>query len=140
MILIKYILLVIIGLSGGVAIAGAVFTFITKIGLITRLASRTNTARHILLFEDCVTFGGTIGNLIAIWKFPVPLGIVGVSIFGLFVGMFTGCLAMALTEVLDTIPTFSKRINLRKGMPFVVFCLAVGKGIGSFIQLYLFAK
>lgn len=130
----------IIGLAGGVTIAGAVFTFITKIGLVTRLASRTNTASHILLYEDCVTLGGTIGNLIIIWKLPVPLGIAGITIFGFFAGMFTGCLAMALTEVLDTIPTFSKRVNLRMGMPFMVLCLALGKAIGSFIQLYLYAK
>ncbi|ROR27310.1 stage V sporulation protein AB [Mobilisporobacter senegalensis] len=138
--LIKYSLLVFIGLSGGITIAGAVFTFITKIGLVTRLASRTNTARHILFFEDCVTLGGTVGNLMTIWRFEVPFGIIGITVFGLFAGMFTGCLAMALTEVLDTIPIFAKRINLRKGIPFAVLSLAIGKGIGSFIQLYIFAK
>ncbi len=137
MILIKYILLGLIGLSSGVAISGAVFAFITMIGLVTRLASRTNTAKYINLYEDCFTLGGTIGNLIYIFQIFIPLHLFGIITYGLFSGIFVGCLSIALAEVLDTIPIFSRRINLKRGIPYIVLALALGKGVGSFIQLYL---
>lgn len=138
MILIKTIILGFIGLSSGLVIAGAVFAFITMIGLVTRLASRTATAKHISLYEDCFTIGGTIGNIIYLFQLSIPLYLFGIGIYGLFSGIFVGCLAIALAEALNTIPIFSKRISLRRGMPYVVLAFALGKGIGSFIQLYLY--
>lgn len=136
--LIKMIILGFIGLSSGVAISGAVFAFITMIGLVTRLASRTNTAKHINLYEDCFTLGGTIGNIVYIFQLSVPIHLFGVGLYGMFSGIFVGCLSIALAEVLDTIPIFSRRVNLKKGIPYIVLALALGKGVGSFIQLYLY--
>lgn len=126
-----------IGLSAGVVVAGGVFAFITMLGLVTRLASRTNTAKHILLYEDSVTLGGTLGNILLIFSIRIPIGEIGLIVFGIFSGVFVGCLAIALAEIINTMPIFSKRIGLKRGMPFIVLCLAIGKAVGSFIQLYL---
>lgn len=134
--LIENLILIAIGLSSGVAVAAGIFAFITMLGVVERLAYRTHTSNHILLYEDSILLGGTIGNLIALYKWNLPIGIIGLILFGLFSGMFVGCLAMALAEELKVMPIFASRIKLVQGMPFIVLSIAMGKGLGSLFQLY----
>ena len=137
MILIKNICLMFVGLTAGVGVAGGIFAFITMIGIIPRLAARTNTAKHISLYETIIIVGGLTGNLVSIYKWNLPIGHLGMLIFGLFSGMFVGCLAVALAEVLDVIPIFARRINLTQGIPLVVLSLALGKALGALYQLVM---
>ena len=135
--LIKNVILAFIGLAGGVTISAGVFAFITAIGIVPRLASRTGTAKYILLYEDCIVWGGVIGNLISIFNWKVPIGITGLLIYAISAGVFVGCLAMALAETLKVIPVFTKRTKITQGMPFVVLAIALGKCLGAFYQLYI---
>ena len=59
----------------------------------------------------------------------------GIVIFGVFSGMYVGCFAMALAEILNVLPIFSRRIHLKEGMPYMVVVMAIGKALGSFYQL-----
>lgn len=81
--------------------------------------------------------GGILGVFVDIFEWHLPIGFIGMLLFGLFSGMFVGCLAIALAEVLDVIPTFARRIKLKVGIPFVVICIAIGKGLGAFYQLVI---
>jgi stage V sporulation protein AB len=135
--LIRQILLVFIGLASGLAIAGGIFAFITWIGIVTRLAKKTNTAAHIMLYEDMVVLGACFGNLIYLYNFRIPLGIPGVIIFGLFSGIFEGCLSVAIAEVIQTFPIFASRTKIKIGFPYILLSLALGKGVGTIIQIYI---
>ena len=132
----KYGLLILIGVTAGIVVAAGVFTFITLIGVLTRLAVRTNTANRIPLYEDLVVLGAGIGNTILIFEINIPLGTVGLIMFGLFSGGFVGCLAVALEEVLQVFPVLTYRIKLKFGIPVIVLSLAIGKGLGAFYQLF----
>ena len=57
--------------------------------------------------------------------------------FGLFCGMFVGCLALAIAEMLDSIPIFTRRISFRHGIGLVVLSMAAAKLCGS---LFYFGK
>lgn len=131
----KIFLLILIGFAGGLIIAGAVFAFITLLGVINRLASRTQTASYISAYERAVIVGGTVGNLCSIYQPHIPVGRFGMVFFGLFSGIFIGCQAMAIAETLKVIPTFSMRLKIQYGIPYMVLAIALGKSIGSFIQL-----
>ena len=135
--MIRYSLLAIIGFAGGLIVAAGVFAFITLLGVLNRLASKTNTAKHILLYENMVILGGILGNTWFIYQWDIPFGIIGLILFGLFSGIFVGCQAMALAEVLDVIPIFAKRIKIKYGMPFIVASIAIGKAVGALFQLYV---
>ena len=135
--MIRYCLLAIIGFAGGLVVAAGVFAFITLLGVLNRLASKTNTAKHILLYENMVILGGILGNTWLIYQWDIPFGIIGLILFGLFSGIFVGCQAMALAEVLDVIPIFAKRIKIKYGMPYIVASIAIGKAVGAFFQLYV---
>lgn len=135
---IKDFIMGVIGFSCGLLTAGGVFALVVSIGVIPRLAGKTHTAHNILWYESSILLGGTIGNLITIFHRSLPLGNIGLGIFGIFSGIFVGCMAVALAEVLNTIPIFTRRIQLKKGIGFVMLSLAIGKGIGSL--LYFFKK
>ena len=54
---------------------------------------------------------------------------------GLFMGMFVGCLALAIAEMLNSIPIFARRVSYRHGLGIAVLAVALGKLAGS---LYYF--
>lgn len=134
--LIKSVILIIIGLASGLAVASGVFAFIVMIGVVTRLAARTRTSQHIPTYETAIVVGGTIGNFISIFQWNLPVGGIGLVVYGLFSGVFTGCLAMALAEVLKVMPIMAKRVKLKKGMPYIVTAIALGKCFGSLLQYW----
>lgn len=59
------------------------------------------------------------------------IGVLLQGSFGLFAGMFIGCLALAIAEMLDSIPIFARRIGFRHGIGLAVFSVAIGKLVGS---------
>lgn len=137
---VQQILLGIIGLSSGVAVAGGLFSFIVELGVIADFADRTHTGDQILFYEDCVALGGMLGNLFFIFRpalnaiFPLPA--VLLAIFGLFAGIFTGCWAMGLAEILNVFPVFMRRTRIVRYITVLVVCTALGKGLGAWLFFY----
>ena len=110
--------------------------FLIALGVVARFAGKTHTAKYILYYEDAAAIGGILGNLVSIYEFPVPVGMVGVASVGLFSGIFTGAWAMALTEIVDTIPIFSRRIRLKSGLPWLILSMALGRTAGALVYAY----
>ncbi len=137
---IKYAFLCFLGLTAGILIAAGTVAFITIVGVLTRLAIRTDTAKRILLYEDIVVVGATFGNILDLFRLPIPVGTAGLMISGLFIGCFIGCLAVALEEVIQIFPIMTHRLKLKIGIPIIVLFLALGKGLGAFFQLFIHYK
>ena len=98
--MITRIILFFIGLCGGGIVAAGLFSFIVSIGALNRIIAKTHTGNHIRLYEYCIAAGITIGNLINLYKpeavrwLPLWAGLILVSAFGLFAGIFMGTLVM----------------------------------------------
>ena len=143
------IFLAIVGLAAGVSISGGVFTTLIAVGLIPRFAGKTHTARHIFLYEEMVVCGTILGVVFSVF-FPfirlydwfgnlliypyIGAGFLG--IYGIFAGIFVGCLALAIAEMLDSIPIFARRMKFRQGVGIVILCMAIGKTLGSLIYFW----
>lgn len=138
--LIKYCFLLFIGIAGGNIVAGGIYAFITMLKIIQRLSTCTNTVKNYLFYEDCVMVGAILGNLLSVFQWPVPLSPVFLIVYGTFSGIFVGCLAIALAELIDVIPAFSRRIGLKMGISFLIFCTAIGKGVGTLVQFLAMTK
>ena len=132
----KMILVAIIGFSGGVGVAGGVFAFISILQMIPRMACRLGVAGHIYQMETCIFLGGSAGSLLTLFPISLPVGNLGIAIFGVFAGIFIGCLSMALAETLKVIPILAQRTKLKVGLPWLITAMALGKAAGSFYQLY----
>lgn len=128
--------LAIIGFAGGVSVAAGTFALITALGIIPRLASRMGVAEHVYKLESAIVLGGTIGSLLSVYYFPMRIGDVGIIIFGLFAGIFVGCLSMALAEAIRVFPILCQRINLNYGIYLLIFMMAAGKALGTLYQMY----
>lgn len=133
----KQILLAFLGFCSGLTVAAGVFAFITMLGIVPRLAARTNTAKHIYPYETAIILGGTLGNLWSLYPVSLPLTPVFMSCYAVFSGVFVGCLVMALAETLRVFPIITNRVQLREGFPIVVAAVALGKMAGTLFQ-YLF--
>ena len=128
--------LAIIGFAGGVSVAAGTFALMTALGIIPRLASRMGVAEHVYKLESAIVLGGTIGSLLSVYHFPMRIGDVGIIIFGLFAGIFVGCLSMALAEAIRVFPILCQRINLNYGIYLLIFMMATGKALGTLYQMY----
>ena len=145
----RYLLLIVLGVSFGALASAGVFTVLIAVGLVPRFAGETHTSRYVLLYEEMVVMGTITGGFLSVFseysqigaflqeRFPamngvwIGLGNVVMAVFGLFCGMFVGCLALAIAEMLDSIPIFSRRVSLRHGIGLVILSMAIGKLVGS---------
>ena len=129
----EQILLAVIGLSGGVAVAAGLFSFIVELGVVADFADRTHTGEQIMFYEDCVALGGIMGNLIYVFRIGLPLGTPFLAMTGLFAGIFVGCWAMALAEILNVFPVFMRRLKIVRYISAFVISMALGKGLGVLV-------
>ena len=129
----KNIFLAILGLSAGITAAGGLFSFIIGLGVVSDFADRTHTGEHVMLYEDAIAVGGSIGAIISVYHPTIPYGSWLVPLAGLFDGIFVGCWAMALTEMLDLFPIFIRRIRLVRGIGAIIIGIAFGKGLGALL-------
>lgn len=151
------ILLSFAALCAGLIIAMGVFSVLIAVGLIPRFAGKTDTAKHIFLYEDLIVIGIVTGTFTSIYRDSISLaewfegialwhiaGNVFLAVYGIFTGIFVGCLAVAIAEMLDAIPIFARRISFEKGIGFAILAVAFGKLAGSLLYyanaLYLSAK
>ena len=145
------------GICFGVLTAAGVFTVLSAVSLVPRFIGKTHSAKEIRLYENMIIYGTTIGGVFSVAGDELRLGMfflgtVGVpegiwmtiayfilAAGGLFSGMLVGCLALAIAEMLDSIPIFTRRISFRHGLGLVVLSMAIGKLVGSlfyFMHIY----
>ena len=150
----KQVFLGICGLSFGLLASAGVFTVLVSVGLIPRFAGKMHVAKKVFALEEAVVFGTLFGGFLSVfssyghlggwilakepfgestvlvWKW---IGSAVLILWGFFAGMFVGCLALAIAEMLNSIPIFARRIGFRHGLGAAAF----GKLLGS---LLYFAK
>ena len=134
--MIRYVVIILFGLSGGVIVAGGMFTALFTVGLIPRFAGKTHTGSYVMIYETAVIFGTILGNIVSMYHTSLPFGNVTMAFYGLFSGIFVGCLALAIAEAFNGIPIFARRINFRRGLGIGILALAFGKFVGN--MLYFF--
>ena len=149
----KYLITIFSYFGFGLLSSGGVFTVFVTVGLVPRFADKTHTANKIILYENSIVAGAILGCLFSVYSdfftdifgkaaaSHIPSwgiwGEVILAVFGIFAGMFVGCFAIAIAEMLNTIPIFTRRISLGKGVGIVMLCLALGKTVGALIYFYL---
>lgn len=129
--LIKHVFAVILTFFAGAGVSAGTFAFILVIGIIPRILQRIRV-NNIMLIENITVLGAIAGNLSSIYEggynFGMPRGIT--VLYGFCTGMFVGCIAVALAEILHTFPIIFARIRLKQGLKKVIFCMAFGKMLG----------
>ena len=133
----RNVIYAIVGLLSGALVAAGMFAFVTMIGVVTRMAGRTKTNCHAMLYEDMVTIGATAGNILFLYEPVIGLGAGARILIGFFAGVYIGCLAVALAEMLNVVPIFARRAKLKKGLAAFVIVFALGKLAGGLLDFFV---
>lgn len=141
--------------SFGLIVSGGVLTVFVSVGLIPRFAGKTHSGDRILCYESMVCAGAIGGCVFSVFHKFLEIGNYVLThtviskntwmyiaytvliIFGVFSGMFVGCFAIAIAEMLNTIPIFFRRAGFRHGLGIAILMIALGKIAGS---LFYFIK
>ena len=111
-VIVEELVLALVGLSAGAAVAGGLFSFIVELGVIADFADRTHTGDKLLFYETCVALGGIIGNIVFPFftllrrmRYRLLLRLLRPGRYkfclGFLPGLFVGCWSMALAEILN---------------------------------------
>lgn len=139
----KSVFMIFVGLCSGIGVAAGTFAFLLVIRVIPRMIQKAKLEHKVIYIENIVIRGIMFGTLLSLfswkkkWLFTI-LGKTLLTIFGMSAGIFVGCLAVALAEILDTFPIFFRRIHLKDeaGEP-LLFMMALGKMIGSLFYFFM---
>lgn len=133
----KLILLITVGFSGGILVAAGLFTLVTSLGIITRLAQVTRSAYLLRTYENVVIIGTLAGTLLWLYHPFIGGGVIGCTFFGFLSGIYVGCLIGAIAEILNAFPIFFRRMSLKGAAAITIVALAVGKLVGVYIQFLI---
>lgn len=143
----QVILLSLIGMASGVIIGGGTGAILTTVGILTRLAFHSNTQKQVRHYENCVILGVVVGTLVFLYMPGLQLfeseslvagGLIGA--IGCFMGIFVGCLAMALSEALDVSAIFFRRLKIQNYLWGIMLAAAIGKFVGNMIYFFVTAQ
>lgn len=126
----------------GIAVSAGTFAFLLVIGVIPRMIKRCNFGERILMVENTVILGVLTGAVFSVveWKAQLPypwLAHVILGAYGTAAGIFVGCIAVALAEILNTFPILFRRLYINRGLSGVMIAMALGKMAGSFYYFFL---
>lgn len=134
--ILRHALLGLIGFSSGFIVAGGVVALMVGLGIITRFIGISHTAKKIAFYEDAILLGTIVGTILTTFDVELVLGVWILAVGGIFTGVFVGGWIMALAEVVNVFPVYSRRLGITKGTSWIVLSLAIGKTLGSLWQFY----
>ena len=128
----RHLLLGLLGLASGSAVAAGTFAFIVMLGILPRMVGKSKTAKEIMYYENMIVLGGVGGNLVSVFlNIQLPFGRLFLGLYGISAGIFVGCIAAALAEVLKTFPILFRRMKIKIGLNYVILFMAIGKLVGA---------
>ncbi|MCD7833581.1 MAG: stage V sporulation protein AB [Lachnospiraceae bacterium] len=130
------VLEVIVGFASGFLVAGGVASVMIGLGILTRFIGISHTARQILWYEDAIFLGAMAGDVVTLFDFKLAGGAWMLVPAGIFIGIFIGGWIMALAEIVDIFPVYSRRLGITQNVSWLVIALAAGKVAGSLLFFF----
>lgn len=136
----KMCILIVSSLIFGGATAAGVIALLTKLGVVPRMIGRFQLAGGVLSCENAVVLGTMTGCVLSLSSGQNSFVLAGglyfllqflVLLAALGTGIYVGCQAMALAEILNVFPILFRRAKLQLGLQYLVLAVALGKLAGS---------
>ena len=128
--------------GAGIGVAAGTFAFLLVIRVLPGILQKAKLEHKVIYIENIVVKGVVFGTVFSLfhWKKKWLFALLGktlLTIFGISAGIFTGCIAVALAEILDTFPIFFRRLHLQEELcEGLLFIMAIGKMIGSLFYFF----
>ena len=143
----KRTVIIVAGLIFGGATAAGVIALLTTLGFVSRMIARLQLAKDTMHWENAIILGSLSGCLLSVFEpspvlfsfcqgiagrvFAKGLGLLALVLIGICAGIYVGCQAMALAEILNMFPILFRRVKLQMGLAFAILAIALGKLAGS---------
>lgn len=137
MIAVRILLLLIGGACAGALTSAGYFAVVSSLGMINRTAVVTKTTRWLVCYEEIMAAGAILGNLWIVFGWRIPLGCVGIVLYGTFAGMFTGLFVVSLAETAKALPIFMRRSRIKIGLGWIILMIGVGKAVGHLLYYFV---
>ena len=108
---IRSFFLIFYGLCAGGLIAASFLAFLSMLGVIPRLAGLTKSMKNARMYESFVALGGILGTLVFLYRWQIKAGYPLLVLYGLFGGIFVGCMIGALAETIKSLPKIKFEIR-----------------------------
>ena len=141
--LLNSVTMIFAALCAGFGVAAGTFAFFLVIRVLPRMVQKAKLKHKIISIENTVIKGILFGTVLSLftWKKKWLYWLLGstlLSIYGISAGIFSGCIAVALAEILDTFPIFFRRLKLdEKFCESLLFVMAIGKMAGSLFYFFM---
>lgn len=141
--------LFLLGGAAGIATSAGLMAILITLGVIPRIMGRMQLAENVFLIETMLTIGGVAGCVLSfgMGNWTLGLGHKGIAgilgqlllgVYGIGAGVFVGCQAIALAEILNIFPIMFRRMKLQIGLPVILLVMAAGKIVGAWISFFSF--
>lgn len=133
----EQLLLTVTGFASGFIVAGGEVALMIGLGIITRFIGISHTAKYVKIYEDAILFGAVAGTIVTVFDVRILLGVWILAVGGLFMGIFVGGWIMALAEIINVFPVYSRRLGITRGFGLIIITIAAGKVLGSLLHFYM---
>ena len=140
--LLKSIILLFVGLCSGLGVAAGTFAFFVVTRVLPRMIQKAKLEHKVIFIENILIRGVMFGTVLSffLWRkkwLYVIFGKTLLTFYGLSAGIFSGCIAVALAEILDTFPIFFRRLKIKEHLAEgLLFVMALGKMAGSLFYFF----
>ena len=140
--LLKSLILLLVGLCSGLGVAAGTFAFFVVIRVLPRMIQKAKLEHKVIFIENILIRGILFGTVLSffLWRkkwLYVIFGKTLLTFYGLSAGIFSGCIAVALAEILDTFPIFFRRLRIKEHLAEgLLFVMALGKMAGSLFYFF----
>lgn len=140
--LLKSIILLFVGFCSGLGVAAGTFAFFVVIRVLPRMIQKAKLEHKVIFLENILIRGVMFGTILSffLWRkkwLYVIFGKTLLTFYGLSAGIFSGCIAVALAEILDTFPIFFRRLKIKEHLAEgFLFVMALGKMAGSLFYFF----
>ncbi|OGX68152.1 MAG: stage V sporulation protein AB [Paenibacillus sp. RIFOXYA1_FULL_44_5] len=136
--IVSYMLVIVFGLAGGLAVGSGMVAFLLVLDVIPRLAQLARKFYPTRIYETAVVYGAVYWTLADFFNWRVHVPVTAIIILGTVSGIFIGMLAGALTEVLNVLPILAKRLGMSRYMMWLLFAMVLGKVCGSLFDWLMY--
>lgn len=143
--LLRRAILILLGFFAGSAVSAGAFAFLLVIGVIPRMLRTARLTDRVLLAENIIMLGTLTGCILSLWErqslsqtqgLYQIIGFFLICIYGFSAGIFVGCIAVSLAEILHTFPILFRRFRLTQGLEWLMCAMAIGKLCGALFSFY----
>lgn len=124
---------IVIAFANGLVVGSGLVSFLAIIGFVPRLAEVTHTERSLRFYEITMVCASTLAALEPAFSVKIYLPAAITIIPGICMGLFVGCLAAALAEVLNVLPVMARRVGMLAYIRLFLLSMILGKVIGALI-------